>query len=570
MAEIFLEALATVLSGQNLLYLLLGVGLGLIVGVLPGFGGAVGLALLLPFVYGMDPISGVAMLIGVTSVVCTSDTFPAVLIGIPGSVSSQATVVDGFPLAKKGQAARALSAAFTASMFGGVFGAIVLTGAILVARPIVLAFGTGEMLMLAVLGISMVGVLTGQSVLKGLLAAALGLMIGMIGVAPATSEYRFEFEILYLSNGVPLLIIALAVFALPEIVDLLRTSKAVSERNLLGQGWLQGMKDAVQHKWLILRCAGIGCLIGILPGLGGSVVDWIAYAHAMQSAKDRSEFGKGDIRGVLAPESSNNAKEGGALIPTLIFGIPGSSGTAILMGGMILLGVEPGITMVTHNLPVVYTIIWSLAIANVIGAIACIALAGPIARLSSINFDYIAPFMIMLIMFAAFQSSKAWGDLFALTLLGIMAIYMRRYGYSRPALVVGFVLAQGIETNLYQTVNFYGLEVFMRPIFLVLLAMAAISTWIGLKMVRMQKREANLLNMPLGVGQLIFLGLVVIFSAGIVLLAQDLMFLGRIFPTVVGSIALVTAIALFFQMLRKTKGPNPARYDEELAGGEDV
>ena len=479
-------------------------------------------------------------------------------------------MVDGFPLAKKGQAARALSAAFTASMFGGVFGAVVLTGAILVARPIVLAFGTGEMLMLAVLGISMVGVLTGQSVLKGLLAAALGLMIGMIGVAPATSEYRFEFEILYLSNGVPLLIIALAVFALPEIVDLLRTGKAVSERNLLGRGWLQGMQDAVRHKWLILRCATIGCLIGILPGLGGSVVDWIAYAHAMQSAKDRSEFGKGDIRGVLAPESSNNAKEGGALIPTLIFGIPGSSGTAILMGGMILLGVEPGITMVTQDLPVVYTIIWSLAIANIVGAVACIGLAGPIARLSSINFNYIAPFMIMLIMFAAFQSSKAWGDLFALTLLGIMAIYMRRYGYSRPALVVGFVLAQGIETNLYQTVNFYGLEVFMRPIFLVLIAMAAASTWVGLKMVQMQKRETTLVHMPLGIGQLVFLGLIIIFSAGIVLQAQDLMFLGRIFPTVVGSVALVTAGALLFQMLRRTDGPNPARFDEELLGGEDV
>jgi TctA family transporter len=196
MIDIFMEALSTVASGQNMLYLSLGVCLGLVVGVLPGFGGAVGLALLLPFVYGMDPVSGVAMLIGVTSVVCTSDTFPAVLIGIPGSVSSQATVVDGFPMAKKGEAARALSAAFTASMFGGVFGAIVLTAAILIARPIVLAFGTGEMLMLAVLGISMVGVLTGQSVLKGLIAATVGLMIGMIGLAPATSEYRFEFQIL--------------------------------------------------------------------------------------------------------------------------------------------------------------------------------------------------------------------------------------------------------------------------------------------------------------------------------------------------------------------------------------
>ena len=570
MVDIFMEALATVLSGQNLLYLSLGVSLGLVVGVLPGFGGAVGLALLLPFVYGMDPIPGVAMLIGVTSVVCTSDTFPAVLIGIPGSVSSQATVVDGFPLAKKGEAARALSASFTASMFGGVFGALVLTGAILIARPIVLAFGTGEMLMLAILGISMVGILTGQSVLKGLLAAATGLMIGMIGIAPASNEYRFEFEILYLSNGVPLLIIALAVFALPEIVDLLRTGKAVSERNLLGHGWLQGMKDAVKHKWLILRCAGIGCLIGILPGLGGSVVDWIAYAHAMQTAKDRSQFGKGDIRGVLAPEASNNAKEGGALIPTLIFGIPGSSGTAILMGGMILLGVEPGITMVTHDLPVVYTIIWSLAIANVIGAIACIALAGPIARLSSINFDYIAPFMIMLIMFAAFQSSKAWGDLFALTLLGIVAIYMRRYGYSRPALVVGFVLSGSIENNLFQTLSFYGAEVFLRPIFLVLVAMAVASTWVGLRMVKMQKREANLLHMPLGAGQVIFLGLFAVFSLAVIFFAQDLMFRGSIFPTVVGTIALVTAGALGFQMLRKTDGPNAARYDEELIGGEDA
>jgi putative tricarboxylic transport membrane protein len=564
MAEIFLEALATVLSGQNILYLLFGVSLGLVVGVLPGFGGAVGLALLLPFIYGMDPAAGIAMMIGVTSVVATADTFPAVLIGIPGSVSSQATVMDGFPLAKKGQAARALSAAFTASMIGGVFGAIVLTGAVLVARPIVLAFGTGEMLMLAVLGITMVGVLTGQSVLKGLLAAAVGLMIGMIGTAPATSEYRFEFQILYLSNGVPLLIIALAVFALPEIVDLLRKGAAVSDRALLGSGWLRGMKDAVKHRWLILRCSGIGCLIGILPGLGGSVVDWIAYAHSMQSAKDRSEFGKGDIRGVVAPESSNNAKEGGALIPTLIFGIPGSSGTAILMGGMILLGVEPGITMVTQNLSLVYTIIWSLAIANVVGALACLALASPIARLTSINFNYIAPFMIMLIMFAAFQSSKAWGDLIGVVLLGIVAIYMRRYGYSRPALVVGFVLANGIETNLYQTVSFYGIEVFLRPIFLVLLAMAAASMWIGLKMIQVQKRERAATGMPLGTGQLIFLGLIAAFALGIVWFAQDLLFLGKVFPMTVGTIAFVTALALFFQMIRRTDGPNPARFDEEL------
>jgi TctA family transporter len=569
MIEAFLEALATVMTGYNVLFLFFGVSIGLVVGVLPGFGGSVGLALLLPFIYGMDPTAGLAMMIGLLSVVSTSDTFPAVLIGIPGSVSAQATVMDGFPLAKKGEAARALSAAFAASMFGGVFGAFVLTAAIIVARPVVLAFGTGEMLMLAVLGITMVGVLTGQSALKGLLAALVGLMVGMIGVAPATSEYRFEFQIIYLSNGVELLIIALAVFALPEIVDLLRTGRAVSERALLGHGWIQGVKDAIKNWWLIIRCSGIGCLIGIVPGIGGSVVDWVAYAHTVHSAKDRSQFGKGDIRGVIGPESSNNAKEGGALVPTLIFGIPGSGATAILLGGMILLGVEPGITMVTQDLSLVYTIIWSLAVANIIGAGACILLAAPIARLSAINFNYLAPFMIMLILFAAYQTTKGWGDLIALILLGIMAFYMRRYGYSRPALVVGFVLANGIETNLYQTVNFYGLDVFLRPIFLVLLAMAAASVWFGLKLVKAQQRDAQLPEMPLGAGQIAFLALFTVFAAGIVIFAQDLLFLGRIFPTVVGSVALVTAAALFYQMLRKTDGPNAARYDDELIGEKD-
>src|SRR3546814_143656 len=226
-------------------------------------------------------------------------------------------------------------------------------------------------------------------------------MVAMSGVAPGTSEYRLEVEIQYLMSGVPLLIIALAVFALPEIVDLLRTNSSVAQSALMGRGWIQGVKDSLKHFWLIIRCSGIGCLIGIVPGVGGSVVDWVAYAHTVQSAKDRSQFGKGDIRGVIGPEASNNAKEGGALVPTLIFGIPGSGGTANLLGGMILLGVEPGITMVTQNLSLVYTIIWTLAIANVVGAGTCILLSSPIARLFSFNFNYLAPFLIMLIMFAA-------------------------------------------------------------------------------------------------------------------------------------------------------------------------
>ena len=171
MLEALFSALVTIVSGPSILFLILGVMLGLVVGVIPGFGGTVGLSLLLPFVFGMEPISGIAMMMGLMSVVATSDTFPAVLIGVPGSVSAQATVMDGFPLAKKGQAARALSAAFFSSLFGGLFGAVLLTAVIQIAKPIILAFGTGEMLMLAIFGISVVGTLTGSSIFKGLVAA---------------------------------------------------------------------------------------------------------------------------------------------------------------------------------------------------------------------------------------------------------------------------------------------------------------------------------------------------------------------------------------------------------------
>ena len=238
MIDALLSAFITIVSGPSILFLIAGVIIGLIVGVIPGFGGTVGLSLLLPFVFGMEPISGIAMMMGLLSVVATSDTFPAVLIGVPGSVSAQATVMDGFPLAKKGQAARALSAAFFSSLFGGLFGATLLTMIIQIAKPIILAFGTGEMLMLAVFGITIVGTLTGASISKGLIAACLGLIIGAIGISPGSSEYRLDFSnflevqspvVMYLGNGIHLMVVAISIFALPEIVELLRSINALSE-----------------------------------------------------------------------------------------------------------------------------------------------------------------------------------------------------------------------------------------------------------------------------------------------------------------------------------------------------
>jgi TctA family transporter len=481
MTDVILGALLNLLTPEHFAFLMLGTSIGLVVGVLPGLGGIAGLSLLLPFLYGMDQTSALAMLIGLVAIIPTSDTFTSVLMGIPGSSASQATVLDGFPLAKQGEAARALSAAFSASLIGGLFGALVLTGFVLIARPLILAFGSAELFMLTMFGLSMVGVLSGANLAKGVGAACLGLAFGTMGAAPATGEYRMEFGALYLMDGLPLVIVALGTFALPEIMDLLRGGTAIAEKPSLGRGWFRGVKDTWEHKWLSLRCAGLGAMIGAIPGLGGGVVDWIAYGHVVQTSKDRSRFGKGDIRGVIAPESANNAKEGGALLPTLLFGIPGSGSMAIFLAGMILLGLQPGPAMAERNLDVTYTIIWSLALANVFGTAMCIGLAPGIAKLATVRYALIAPFMVMVICFAAFQASRSLNDLLALAAMGAMGMLLRRFGWSRPAFLIGFVLALLAERYLYQAVQFNGWGFVTRPLVLVIFGITVLSLWAGLR-----------------------------------------------------------------------------------------
>ncbi|MET3923910.1 tripartite tricarboxylate transporter permease [Devosia sp. 2618] len=474
------EALGNVLTLQHFMYLMVGVLVGLVVGVLPGLGGIVGMSLLLPFVYGMDPTSALAMLIGMLPVLAIADTFASVLMGIPGSSASQATILDGFPMAKKGQAARALSAAFSASLIGGLFGAVVLTLCVLAARPLILSFGAAELFMLTLFGLSMVGVLSGQSLAKGVAACAAGLALGSVGAAPATGEYRMDFGTLYLMDGVPLVVVGLALFAIPEIGDLLRKNSTIAEKSSgLGTGWRQGIKDTWIYRWLTLRCAGLGAILGMIPGLGGSVVDWIAYGHVVQTSKDRAEFGKGDVRGVIAPESTTSAKEGGGLVPTLLFGIPGSGSMAIFLAGMVLIGLQPGPAMVGQNLGMTYTIVWSLAIANVLGTILCLFLAPGIARITTIRFALIAPFMLMVISFAAFQPSRSLLDLVALLVIGVFGILLRRFGWPRPAFLIGFVLATQGERYLYQAVQFSGWSFFGRPIVIIIALIIIVSVFLG-------------------------------------------------------------------------------------------
>ncbi|MPZ60981.1 MAG: hypothetical protein GEU93_06740 [Propionibacteriales bacterium] len=462
------EALLVALDPLRLLWLALGVLVGLCVGLLPGLGGTVGMAILLPFVFGMDPYSGIALLIGMAAVVHTADTFPSVLLGVPGSSGSQATIMDGYPLAQKGDAARALGAAFFVSMVGGIIGAASLFALIGLARPLILALGPPELFMCAILGLSMVGVLARGAAAAGVLATLLGVMVGLIGLAPQVGQYRYTFEEPYLFDGIPIAVMALGLFALPEMVDLVAADRSISRVSKLAGSRLTGIRDAIRNRWLVVRTSVLGTAMGIIPGVGGSVVDWIAYGVTRQTVKDNSQFGKGDIRGVIGPESANNAKEAGALVPTLLFGIPGSGTTAMLLGGLVLLGVQAGPAMVRDRLDVTLAIVWSLALANILGTAACFLLAGYVAKLSLIPAKKLVPFLLVIMTVAAYQATRHWGDILAFLAVGLVGWVMKQVGWPRAPMLIGYVLAPSAERYLHLSMSLHGFDWLLRPLVIVL------------------------------------------------------------------------------------------------------
>ncbi len=568
MLDSLISAFGLIFSGAHFLYLLLGVVMGIFIVILPGLGGIVGFSILMPFIYGMDPVSALAMLIGLIAVIPTSDTFTSVLMGIPGSSASQATVLDGFQLAKQGQAARALSAAFSASLFGGLFGALVLTLIVVIAKPIILFFGSSELFMLGILGISMVGVLSGDSFVKGFLACGVGLLLGTMGSAPATGEWRLTFGSYYLFDGLKVVTVGLAAFAVPEICDLLRkNAKIATKDEPLGKGWLQGLKDTIREKWIVLRCAGIGTMVGILPGLGGSVVDWIAYGHVVQTARDKSNFGKGDIRGVIAPESANNAKEGGGLVPTILFGIPGSGSMAVFLGGLTLLGIEPGPALIEEDLQFTYVMVWSLALANVIGAGMCFAISSKVAKITTIPYGILAPFMIMIICFAAFQVTRSIYDLYTLIILGAFCTLMKSYNWPRPALLIGFVLSDTLETYLYQAVQIYDWNFLTRTSVITIFVITLISVFLGMrtkkeKTVTHSVKVSDLFKLNL---ETVFLGIIYIFFGMTVYDSLKHNFLGGVFPGAISLIMfIVMTYTLFFNQKWLSKALNSSYSLEDI------
>jgi len=551
------KAFVTLMEPHRLMFLGLGCIMGLVLGIIPGIGGLTGTAMLLPFTFNMDPYSAFALLLGLGATTATGDPIPAILFGVPGGAASAATVLDGYPMAKRGEAGRALSAAYMSSLMGGIFGALLLAISIPILRPVMLFIGSPELLAFSILGISMVAVLSGNAPLRD----------------PQTGTLRWTMDSLYLWDGLPLTPLLLGVFALPELCDLLIARVAIAAKTdgaSIYKGQWQGVKDCFNNWWLIMRCSWIGGGIGSIPGISASVVDWLAYGHALKTEKGASAtFGKGDVRGVIASESSNNAKEGGALVPTVAFGVPGSATMAILLGAFLIHGLVPGPDMLTKNLDITYAMVWSVALANILGAGMCYAFSPQFARLSILRFSLILPAVLGIVYIGAFEATRQWGDLYSLLIFGLLGWIMKQFKWPRPPLILGVVLGDTIERYLFISVERYGLAWLTRPIVAILFIiaivglvrpfMADIRIHGGIK-----KMLTSFQGPRFHPSQLFTIFVITILSAAC-FMALSWDFSAKIVPLVIGIVALIASgTSLFNDMCRKPEAGMESLVDQTI------
>lgn len=453
---------------------------GLIIGVIPGLSGHFAMAMLIPFIYTMEPSMGIAFLLGAHATVAQGGGLTAILFSVPGTGQNAATLLDGPPMTEKGLAGQAVGAAMVSCSLGAAFGALVLALMLPVLREVVLLFGPAEFFMLALMALTFIAVLGKSDITRGLIAAFLGLLLSLVGVDNVTGQARFTFGSLSLWDGLSLVPVLLGIFAISEMVDLWLKggSLARGSTSNMSAGQMQkqifiGMVETFKRWWLVLRCSAIGTLVGLIPGLGSAPASFLAYAHAKQTSKDPDSFGTGNIEGVIGAESANDAVEGGALASTVAFGIPGSSSMAILLGGLMILGINPGRELVGEHPDLVFLMVFTIVIGNLVGSVAGTFLVNPLARLTFLKGSILAPCLVVIILTGAYAVNQNWFDIAVVLAFGIIGYLMKLLNYSRPAFIIGFILGYMVEKNLYLSMKLYGPTFFLQPIAFVLLLLVS-------------------------------------------------------------------------------------------------
>lgn len=453
--DLLYYAFQEVVVTDAIVYLMLGVALGVTFGIIPGLGGTTALALLIPFTYSMEPFDAMMLAGGVMGATSFGGSITAILINTPGTAPNAATTFDGYPLAKQGKAGLALGASATASALGGLIGLFTLLLVIPIAKAIVLFFGPPEFFLLAILGLCAIAISCRGKLLRGLISGAFGLMLAFIGYNNVSGGERYTMEFEYLWDGLPLVPLLTGMFAISQMLELTLKGGSVASDGTMPAMKIDRIFDgviAVFKNWtVLLRGSLIGTIIGAIPGLGGTVAGFIAYTSAVQTSKDPESFGTGNIIGVIAPESANNAKDGGSLIPTVAFGIPGSAETAIFLGILVLHGIEPGPSILLEHEHEIFGLIAALTVSAVLASLIGLAAAPWLQLITAINVHILVPVVVAVSLTGVYVLKGQPADVVLCLVMGIIGYLMMKFDYPRLTLVIAFVLGETAERAYHQT-----------------------------------------------------------------------------------------------------------------------
>lgn len=494
-----IDAILSALSHFNdpwvWVWILGGVMWGLIFGILPGIGCIMGMALFLPFVFKLQVMEAMSLLVALSAVGFTAGAITAVLIGIPGEPSNWVTVLDGYPMTKKGQGARAIGAALTASLFGGVIATFYALLMIFAIVPIVMSITSAEMVFIILIGLAFISVAGKGAKIKGLLSGGIGLLLSVFGLAASTGEPRFIFNIPYLYEGWQLVPVSLGLFAAPPFIELAMkggrstisesTISKISLRNVF-----EGVRDVFHHKLLCLKGSIIGYFFGILPGVGAQAAVFLAYAHARSVSKHPEKFGTGVVEGVIAPESCSNAKESGSWLVTIALGIPGSATGALGLGALIMLGLNPGPGMIKDQMGLSVALVSIVAISNIIAFIFCFPLAPQLAKIARIPSRFLVSIGLVLVFAGAYAYQGLIQDITVFLIFSMVGLVIQKFGFNVGSMLLGYILGSYFEDYLFVSIQTGGAFFFLKPTCLVLLAILILFfSWTPIKKIIKQKRN---------------------------------------------------------------------------------